>query len=260
MTRANQPRFGPSGAGVWGTPTVDAKRNLLYITTGDNFSAPATETSDAVMALRLDTGKIVWQQQFTKGDVFTAGCLAANRSPNCPEGHLGPDFDFGSSAVLVHTDSGRELLLAGQKSGMLHALDPDARGAIVWQSRAGKGGTLGGIQWGIAVDASYVYAATSDVAISAPKPGPTAVGLQLDRNQGGGLTAFRIADGSKVWFAPPPDCPGEATRCSPAQSAALTAIPGAVIASGMLFVNSGYSRFGGMPGNVLLALIPENSR
>jgi len=308
VNSANQPRFGPSGAGVWGTPTVDLKRDLLYIATGDNFSAPATETSDAVMALRLDTGKLVWHRQFTKDDVFTVGCVGANRSPNCPEGQVGPDYDFGSAAVLVRTGSDREFLLAGQKSGMVHALDPDARGAIIWQSRAGKGGVLGGIQWGMAVDASHVYAAVSDVAFKVPTPGPTAVGLLLDKNKGGGLTAFRIADGSKVWFAPPPDCPSEASRCSPAQSAAVTAIPGAVlsgsldghlrafstadgailwdfntvrdyeavngikgrggsldgpgavIANGMLFVNSGYSRFGGMPGNVLLAFVPDDSR
>ncbi|MBN8732895.1 MAG: PQQ-binding-like beta-propeller repeat protein [Acidobacteria bacterium] len=308
VNSANQPRFGPSGAGVWGTPTVDRKRNLLYIATGDNFSAPATDTSDAVMALRLDTGKLVWHQQFTKNDIFTSGCLGANRNPNCPEGQVGPDFDFGSSAILVPVRPGRELLLAGQKSGMVHAMDPDARGAVVWQSRAGKGGVLGGIQWGMAVDASHVYAAVSDVAFTPPKPSPTAISADLVNNQGGGLTAFRISDGAKVWFAPPQACPPDASRCSPAQSAALTAIPGAVlsgsldghlraystadgsvlwdlntvreydavngskgrggsldgpgavIANGMLFVNSGYSRFGGMPGNVLLAFFPDNSR
>lgn len=308
VNSANQPRFGPSGAGVWGTPTVDPKRNLLYVTTGDNFSAPATDTSDAVIALRLDTGKFVWHQQFTKNDIFTSGCLGANRNPNCPDGQVGPDFDFGSSAILVPARPGRELLLAGQKSGMVHALDPDARGALVWQSRAGKGGVLGGIQWGMAVDASHVYAAVSDVAITRAEPGPTAVSPLLVSNQGGGLTAFRLADGAKAWFAPPQACPAGATRCSPAQSAALTAIPGAVlsgsldghlraysaadgailwdfntvrdydavnggkgrggsldgpgavVANGMLFVNSGYSRFGGMPGNVLLAFVPDNSR
>lgn len=308
LNRAQQPRFGPSGAGVWGTPTLDRKRNLLYITTGDNFSAPATDTSDAVMALRLDKGTIVWQRQFTKGDIYTTGCFGTNKGPNCPEGEVGPDHDFGSSAILVRAESGRELLLAGQKSGMVHALDPNDRGAIIWQSRAGKGGVLGGIQWGMAVDSSHVYAAVSDLALAAPKPGPTAVAPLIDRSKGGGLTAFRIADGSKVWFAPPTDCPVEASRCSPSQSAAVTAIPGAVlsgsldghlrafstsdgsllwdfntvreyeavngvkgrggsldgpgavIANGMLFVNSGYSRFGGMPGNVLLAFVPDDSR
>lgn len=307
VNSAKLPRFGPSGAGVWGTPTIDPKRGLIYIATGDNFSAPATETSDAIIALRLDTGKPVWQRQFTKGDVYTSGCVGANRSPNCPEGQLGPDHDFGSSVIIARTRAGREILLAGQKSGMVHALDPDDHGAIIWQSRAGKGGVLGGIQWGMAADASHVYAAVSDVAFVAPKPGPTTVALLLDKNQGGGLTAFRIEDGSKVWFAPPPDCPAEASRCSPSQSAALTAIPGAVlsgsldghlrafstadgellwdfdtvrdykaangakgrggsldgpgpvIANGMLFVNSGYSRFGGMPGNVLLAFVPDAS-
>lgn len=304
LNSAKQPRFGPSGAGVWATPTIDRKRNLLYIATGDNFSAPATDTSDAVMALHLDTGKLVWHRQFTKDDIFTSGCTSANRSPNCPDGPVGPDHDFGASVILSPAGS-RELLLAGQKSGMVHALDPDARGAVVWQARAGKGGVLGGIQWGMASDGSRVYAAVSDVAFTVRPPSPAAIGFLLDKNQGGGLTAFNIADGAKVWFASPPDCPGEASRCSPSQSAAVTAIPGAVlsgsldghlrafsttdgsvlwdfntvreydaingtkgrggsldgpgavVANGMLFVNSGYSRFGGMPGNVLLAFAPQ---
>jgi polyvinyl alcohol dehydrogenase (cytochrome) len=280
---------------------VDRKRKLLYVTTGDNFSAPATETSDAVMALALDTGRIVWRRQFTKGDVFVAGCGGAVRGPNCPEGGNGPDFDFGSSAMLVRLPGGRELVVAGQKSGMVHALDPDRSGEVVWQARAGSGGSLGGVQWGTAADERHVYAAVSDAGLKRAPPGPAAAGYTLDREKGGGLTAFRVEDGTKAWFAPPAACAAEAPRCSPAQPAALTAIEGvvfsgsldghlrafaardgkklwdfdtvreyaavngvkarggsldgagAVVAGGMLFVNSGYSRFGGMPGNVLLA-------
>jgi polyvinyl alcohol dehydrogenase (cytochrome) len=305
---AGKPRFGPSGAGVWAAPTVDSKRKLLYITTGDNFSAPATTTSDSIMALSLTDGHIVWSQQFTKNDIFLSGCSAANKGPNCPEAGNGPDFDFGSSAMLVRAPGGRELIIAGQKSGMVHAIDPDNQGAIVWQSRAGKGGTLGGVQWGTAADNRYVYASVSDVGLVRPPPGPLALSAVMDKTKGGGLTAFRLEDGQKVWFAPPSECPADTPRCSPAQSGALTAIEGAifsgsldghirafassdgtrlwdfdtvrdyqtvnsvkarggsldgagaVIAGGMVYINSGYSRFGGIPGNVLLAFVVENSR
>ena len=49
--------YGPSGAGVWSSPAVDTVRKVLYITTGDNYSAPATATSDSFMALDLETGQ-----------------------------------------------------------------------------------------------------------------------------------------------------------------------------------------------------------
>ena len=282
--------MGPSGASIWSAPTLDLKRNLIYVTTGDNFSSPATATSDAVLALDLGSGRIVWSKQVTEGDV----------SPS----ERGPDFDFGSPAMLVKTTEGRELLLAGQKSGVVYAFDPDRQGEIVWQARVGKGGTTGGVQWGMASDGQNVYAAVSDIA---GKRRPAADGIpagrELDPTKGGGLTALRIADGSKAWsFAPGPcSTPG----CSPAQSAAVTAIPGvvfsgsmdghiraysaedgqilwdfdtvreyrtvngvkgkggaldgpgAVVVNGMLFVNSGYARFGGLPGNVLLAFSAE---
>src|SRR5262249_53765208 len=122
--------WGPSGASVWSAATIDPKRNVLYVTTGDNFSTPATNMSDAVLALELATGKVVWAKQTTPGDVWNSAC---NASKDCP----GPDFDFGSSAILQKLDNGRDLLLAGQKSGVVYALDPEKKGEIVWQLRVG---------------------------------------------------------------------------------------------------------------------------
>lgn len=292
--------WGPSGAGVWSAPTIDEKRGLLYVTTGDNYSEPATERSDAVVALRISDGSVVWSRQTTPGDVFNLYCTARG---DCP----GPDHDFGSSALLVTTGDGRDLVLAGQKSGVVYALDPDNNGEIVWQTRVGEGGVNGGVQWGMAADARNVYAATSDVGRNrAPNPDPADPRpMPLDRAQGGGLSALRLSDGERVWYADPPVCGENAPAgCSPAQSAAVTAIPGvvfsgaldghlraystedgsviwdfdtvrsydtvngvaaaggaldgpgAVVADGMVFVNSGYARSGGMAGNVLLAFGP----
>ena len=298
-SRTGAPQWGPSGAGVWATPTLDVKRGLLYVTTGDNYSSPPTDTSDSVMALELKTGQIVWSRQMTKGDAYNSAC--GSQTANCPAEN-GPDFDFGSPALFVRVD-GRDRLIAGQKSGMVYALDP-ANGELVWQTRVGKGGVIGGVQWGMASDDRHVYAAVSDVArILNSNPNDPARST-LNPAEGGGLTALDLKDGHKSWYAAPPPCSSK-PGCSPAQSQAVTAIPGVVfsgsldghlrayatadggvlwdfntvreyraangavghggsldgpgpvIAGGMVFVTSGYSRFGGMPGNVLLAFAPR---
>jgi polyvinyl alcohol dehydrogenase (cytochrome) len=227
QTGENQ--WGPSGAGVWSAPTLDTKRGVLYVTTGDNYSAPATPMSDSVLALELATGRVVWSKQTTPGDVWNTLC---DTKGDCP----GPDYDYGSSAILEKLADGREVLLAGQKSGMVYALDPDHKGAILWQARVGQGGTNGGVQWGMASDGQQVYAATSDVVRNqSPSTDPLDPRPKLaDPKIGGGLTALRIATGEKIWFAPPIVCdPAAKPGCSPAQSQAVTAIPGLVFSGSL---------------------------
>ena len=291
--------YGPSGVGIWSTPTLDLKRNLLYIGTGDNYSAPATETSDAVIALDIPTGHIVWIKQLTAADVFNGSC---SRAPSI----CGPDFDFGASHILTHALDCHELQLAVQKSGIVWALDPAKKGEVVWQTRVGKGGTNGGVQWGMAADGQNVFATVSDVK-RLPVTDPTEPRrARLDPTEGGGLTALRVADGSQQWhIAPPPCAEGAPSGCSPSQPGAVTEIPGAifatsndghiraysvedgkllwdfntirdfqtvngakgyggsidgpgpVIAGGMVFMTSGYTRNGGVAGNVLLAFGAE---
>ncbi len=222
------PLYGPSGVAVWSTPTVDQDRGLLYVTTGDNYTEPVTETSDAVIALALADGRISWVKQITPGDAYNGSCNRDHRS-NCPF-EAGPDVDFGSSAILLR---GGERLLAGQKSGIVYALDAAKRGEILWQTRVGEGGLNGGVQWGMATDGEYVYAATSDVGRTrwAGDPFDTRRYV-LDPQKGGGLTALRVADGSRVWRAPAPPCrDGAPAGCSPAQPGAVTLIPGAVFAT-----------------------------
>jgi polyvinyl alcohol dehydrogenase (cytochrome) len=298
------PQFGPSGAGIWSAPTIDAKRGVIYVTTGDNYTQPTTKTSDAVIALNLKIGKIVWTQQVTAGDFHSGGA--------CPDddSKCGPDYDFGSSAILVHP-GGRDVLVVGQKSGVVYALDPDAQGKIVWQARAGKGGLLGGVQWGMASDGENVYAAVSDVVgVDDPEGGESAPigGGSFDPVAGGGLTALHLTDGKKLWFAPSYPCAPPRRGCSPAQSGAVSATAGAVfsgsldghirafssddgkllwdfdterdfvtvngitahggsldgagavIVDGMIYFNSGYPRFGGAIGNVLLAFGPDDAK
>jgi polyvinyl alcohol dehydrogenase (cytochrome) len=210
--------FGPSGASIWSSPTIDAKRRVLYAGTGDNHSAPATSTSDAVLALSLDSGEIIWSRQLLAGDMGNGACLAADKA-NCPEPH-GPDFDLGASANLVTLADGKRLLTIGQKSGIVWALDPDDAGRIVWQTRVGNGGPLGGVQWGTATDGRVVYAAVSDIAVINLVLGQPIV---LDPSKGGGLHALAIATGKMLWSEPPANACAGRKDCSPAQSAAVTA-------------------------------------
>jgi polyvinyl alcohol dehydrogenase (cytochrome) len=298
---AGTQQYGPSGAAVWATPTIDEQLGALYVATGDNYSDPPTDTSDAVLAIDLKTGKLLWSVQLTRDDAFN-NAWSMPVAGNCPKTH-GHDYDFGQPPILLNLSGGKRLLAIAQKSGMAYGLDPDAKGKVLWQTRVGKGGPLGGSQWGSASDGSKVYVAISDLGLGAvPDPNsPKHYKLVLKPQQGGGLDALDPATGKIVWSAPATPCAAGRTDCSPAQSAAVTAIPGAVfsgsvdghlraysaetgkvlwdadtarefptvngqpahggsidvagpaVVNGMVFVNSGYGQWGGMPGNVLLA-------
>ena len=218
--------FGPSGVGVWTAPTLDPEHDTMFVTTGDNYSDPATSMSDAVVALRLSSGEILWSKQLTAKDAWNSSCQLPGKV-NCPDTE-GPDFDFASSAILVTLPNGQRALLLGQKSAVVYAVDPDRKGQTLWQARIGEGGTVGGIEWGPASDGRNIYVALSDIRFDvALKAGSNDRTYQLNPNKGGGLFAFRVDNGERMWQTPPPGC-GDRRPCSPAQSAAITAIPGAV--------------------------------
>ena len=177
--------WGPSGAAVWTTPAIDAKRGVLYVGTGQNTSSPATELSDAVVAIRLADGAIAWHFQGTAGDAYNMACGRRGRSASCPK-EKGPDFDFGASIVIAQNSAGKDVLLAGQKSGNVFALDPDEDGAVIWQRRVGRGSALGGVHWGMTADEKHVYVPIADPPFGAGKPRP-------------GVWALRIDDGEEAW-------------------------------------------------------------
>jgi polyvinyl alcohol dehydrogenase (cytochrome) len=231
--------WGPSGAGIWSSPTVDAKQNRIYVTTGDDYSDPASDGSDAFIAFDAATGKRLWSRQMTTGDTYNVACdLPGDFGINCPT-TAGPDHDFSSSAMLLDLPKGKRMLIAGQKSGVVHAIDPDNEGAILWQQKIAQGGKSGGIQWGSATDGKNVYVAVSDVAQKTAAPGTPGtratlfgIPMALDPSAGGGLYALDVATGKTVWHTPHPGC-NNAPGCSPAQSAAVTAIPGVVFSGGL---------------------------
>jgi len=232
--KAGVQMHGPSGAAVWSTPTFDEKRGVIYAATGDDYSHPAAQTSDAVLALDAKTGRLLWSRQVTADDIFNNACSIPG-SPNCPP-PSGGDFDFGQPPILVTMPDGRRELVIGQKSGLAYALDPDKEGTILWQTRVGNGGPLGGIMWGSATDGQKMYVADSDLGfkgIAADKTSAQGFRLLLNPNQGGGLFALDLKTGKKVWSAAPPHDCGDRDRCSPGQSQAVTGIPG-VVFSGSL--------------------------
>jgi polyvinyl alcohol dehydrogenase (cytochrome) len=235
-------QWGPSGAGIWSAPTVDVAKRVIYAATGDSHTYPAASTSDATLAFDMDNGALLWSRQVTPGDAWNAACVLGDPA-NCPEPH-GDDLDFGSSPILVNLPGGRRTLIAGQKSGVVYALDPDQHGKVLWQKRIGRGGPGGGILWGPAVDEQNVYAALSDYSDAFPPQQPAegqqfgarvlfqfrSIGVRAQRrylaDDGGGTFALRLDSGETVWRAEP-QCDGP-RRCQPAQLAAITHIPGAV--------------------------------
>ena len=154
----------------------------------------------------LKTGKLLWSKQLTENDAYNTGCTAPAKT-NCPEAG-GQDFDFGQPPILVRLGAGKRALVIGQKSGMVHAVDPDQNGKLLWQTRAGEGSALGGSQWGSAADGQHVYVAISDIGVGgvADPKSPQGFRLTLDPNKGGGLHALDLATGKIAWSAKPAPC------------------------------------------------------
>jgi polyvinyl alcohol dehydrogenase (cytochrome) len=206
--------WGPAGAGVWAAPTVDAARGQLYVATGNGYAEPAQPTTDAVLAFDLNTGALRWSFQATPEDIWAGGCSPRNPdNPSCPA-TAGPDHDFSMSPILARRANGDDIIIVQQKSGMAYALEPDD-GSLVWEYRTSDGGM--GAQWGAAADDTQAY-----------------FGVNGPRGAQGGMRAVTIETGKEVWSQPPeaPLCAGE-RGCSPAQSSAVTAIPGVVFSGSM---------------------------
>ncbi len=218
--------WGPSGAPVWTSPAIDAKRGVLYVGTGEATSEPAHPHTDSILAIELDTGAIRWAFQATANDIFLAGCRRrGERSPNCPpEYSVERDVDFGASVIIAELADGREFLLAGQKSSDVWALDPDANGRVVWHWNNGVGTANGGVHWGMAFDGEKVYAPISDPG--RPRPGFVPQP---------GLYALDAGSGELVWeHRTEPDCEGRAERLRYCEflygfSAAATVVGDAVV-------------------------------
>jgi polyvinyl alcohol dehydrogenase (cytochrome) len=232
---------GPSGAPIWAIPLVDEARNRVIVATGENTSHPATSTSDAVIALDLDTGREVWKFQAMALDVWNEGCTSnkASSGPNCPwnvgaDAGAGRDFDFGAGVTLAKGAGGKDVVLAGQKSGDVWALDA-ATGVKLWNVKFGDGTALGGIHWGITTDGERVFAAVNDPLAGGTRTDPVAPGSTSKPRPG--VFAVDIKTGKQVWgYDAKPHCDGEratlVTGCTAKYgfSAAPLTVDGAVVA------------------------------
>jgi polyvinyl alcohol dehydrogenase (cytochrome) len=229
---------GPAGAPVWASPTVDAKRGLVYVVTGDSYTDAATEGADAIVALEMKTGKVRWRNQVTTHDNFIVGCSGPVKLANCPT-PTGPDFDFGATPILFKHGA-KQILVAGQKSGIVYGVDPDS-GRTLWKTAVGAGSPLGGVEWGIGADNRYVFVPNSDIgqifneiAVAAGAPPST----EYKTPGKPGLNALDPFSGKIIWSTPAPIAPchyaGDRSKdytkgaCVRAQSAAPAVMPGLV--------------------------------
>jgi polyvinyl alcohol dehydrogenase (cytochrome) len=202
--------FGPAGAAIVASPTIDPKRNVLYVATGGSTTGLEQSLTDAVAAFDLSDGKLRWVKQLmVKGEAASSGFLG--------------------SPILRTLSTGNQIILAGQMSGVAYGLDPDHGGEILWQTRIGAPGaaagsavnTGGGIAWGGSADHRNFYVALSGL-------------LSQPVNAGGSLTALDIKTGVVRWNAPAPQ-PACAWGgdCWHAQSQAVTVMPGVAFSGSM---------------------------
>ncbi|NEX61950.1 outer membrane protein assembly factor BamB family protein [Noviherbaspirillum galbum] len=307
----NPNRLGPNGGSVWGSPALDAESKTLFVGTGQNLTQPATATSDALIALDTETGKIKWSFQTTANDAWNISCqLPAlwGKEAKCdrPEGG---DFDIGAAPLLTALPGNKPVVVAGAKSGVVYVLDRTT-GALVWSRRLGAGGNLGGIHWGMASDGERIYVGVSDLNVQKQtifdRPGKPAKQVvskngrpgvyALDLRDGsvaweahptrdhegkpvpaifsaalsvtndvlfagalnGMLYAFNTKDGTMLWSSDASTSPARLAPARPGVQGGTIDGAGPIVAGNDLFVNSGYSTFGGAnrfhagPGNALI--------
>jgi polyvinyl alcohol dehydrogenase (cytochrome) len=278
--------WGPAGGAVWSAPTIDPQRRVIYVSTSNGYTYPAADTTNSVLALDLETGKRVWARQLTPNDAFVMGCGPKSTSETCPQ-ELGPDFSVGSSPILRTLPDGRAILAVGQKSGLAWGLAPED-GTVRWQHRVGRGSVLGGIEWGGASDNELVYFPNADFLHGVNEAGGLA-GIRLETGErvwftrpspactdntaacipaqsaaasaipgvvfsgatDGMIRAYDARDGRIIWEYQTARA-FETVNGVPARGGSING-PGPTIVGGMLYTTSGYSLFGALPGNVLLA-------
>jgi polyvinyl alcohol dehydrogenase (cytochrome) len=274
--------YGPSAGGVWNAPTIDPVRGALYVGTGDAVTPPESPLTDAVVAMDLKTGKVLWSYRAANQDLFMGGCNGPTRSEACPS-PMGPDFDIGNSPILATLPNGKRAVIAGAKNADVFALDPDANGKLLFRvnplgvppGQFGRGGR-GSIVWGGATDGQRVYYGTGAAGLAAlnaeggtvwqfTAPGtggrgnaglgaaPTAIpGVVFEGATDGQLFAVAAADGKQIWQFNTAQEFDTVNKVKARGGAINTS--GAVIVNGMVFVGSGYAiSAGASGGNVLLA-------
>ncbi len=207
--------YGPAGGAIYAPLTIDQKRHVLYAATAESYQHEHTDGDNAIIAFDLETGARKWAQQPRPSD-NAAACKNQDEEDAC-ENPASALFEFASPAVLASLPSGKEVLLAGQKSGVVYALDPDHAGEQLWEQRVGQGGSMGGVEMGFAVADGVIYVPVSDSEVKPPR-------------LPGGIVALSVANGRPLWRVPAvkPKCSWGEYECNGAQAASPAAIPGVV--------------------------------
>ena len=270
-------QWGPAGGAIWNSPVIDAARGALYIGSGNAYTAPAANDTDAVIAFDLETGKRLWWHQVTANDTFIINCYAslenkderftfpdplatergwnwgdrtdADYSENCPDPSLlGADIDVDVQAVMLHTlPGGRTVVVAGQQTGRVFALDPDRQGAMLWQLFPGQDereNITAGVTFGGATDGRVAY---FPIHLRGPTGGPSNPSAP-PRSAESAVVAIRVGTGELVWYTPTPapHCPDPVPPgCTNGQNGAATAIPGVVFAGSLDGMLRAYSTTNG---------------
>jgi polyvinyl alcohol dehydrogenase (cytochrome) len=270
--------YAPAGGSVWNSPTVDPVRRAVYFGTGDTETEPAQPLGDAIVAVDMDTGKVLWSYQAQANDAFMGGCFGQIKSEACPK-VMGPDADIGNSPILRSLPDGRRVLIAGTKGGEVFALDPDNKGKLLWRIHANSAGGRGGIVWGGAADHQNVYygLGSGDMAAIRMASGQqawfkplNAPGARVNNNAAatmipgvvfvggsdGVLHALSTTDGSKIWEYNTNRPFDTVNKVAGAKGGAISSV-GPVFVGGMMYVGSGYGVGATGFGNVLLAFAPE---
>jgi polyvinyl alcohol dehydrogenase (cytochrome) len=219
---AGAKQYAPSGAPIWNSPTIDTRRKQLYVATGNTYTSPSTDKDDAIIAMDLATGAVKWVYQGLTGDATNLACVSPDKT-NCPRQN-GPDLDFGASAILATMSNGRQLVIGGQKSGDVYALDPDT-GKLAWRVKPGRGGGVGGVHFGLASNNDAVFVPINDTQDPPWNAEP------FTEPAHPGIYAFDLGTGKAVWSAPsnPDACVGLKV-CRIGYSQAITATPDLIFA------------------------------
>ncbi len=225
VNSAGNPVMAPSGAPIWQAPSMDVERGVVYAGSGQNYTRPASDSSDAVIAFDMASGAINWIHQTVSDDAFTMACAMGGSHPNCPD--AGPDLDIGAPIVTTTLSDGRDIVVAGTKGAVVVGLDPNNNGELLWSTRVGRGGALGGIHWGMTFSGDVVYVPVSD------RGGVNDSG----ETRQPGLHAIDMKTGEVLWYAPVPErCQEGVQGCMDAYSGPATSTDGLIIASSL----SGY--------------------
>jgi glucose dehydrogenase/cytochrome c553 len=198
------------GGGIWYPPAIDEQRRIVYFGTGNPYPFPGTDQypngssrpgdnkwTDSMLALDIDTGKLVWGHQAIVHDLFDRDAMLAARV----------DVRIGGKV--------RSLAISTGKLGVVYGLDA-ATGKEMWKTKVGTHqnddktaldgptlvypGSLGGAQTPLAIADGTIYACVMNAPSQYAGPKETSVGFNVKLGTADSeLVAIDAATGKVRW-------------------------------------------------------------